>query len=326
MEHIFLLFVSVLCRVCHVFPRLHFSLSTRYSPVFLSVSTLPCPALPYLESLKTVYLSYILVCMLLDAPSCVHCDRRPDRNCKRHPFTSVCFFVFESLLFCSCVSVPRLTQAHRSRVIAAAVLGSPKPAVRGRSTPLSAAHSSPPFVGDQCCRPRFTQARRSREIDATVRGSLKPTVRGRSTPPSMVHPSPPFAGDRRHRPRLTQAHRSWEIDAAVHGSPKPAVRGRSVASSVAHSSPPFVGDQCCRPWLTQARRLREINAAVRSSPKPAAGSGPPPWIQFPNHGQECRCQVPWIQFLNHDQECSSQVSWIQFLYRITVELWLWWPR
>ncbi len=47
--------------------------STRYS-LFLSVSTLPCLALPCLESLKTVYLSYILVCMFLDPHSCVHRD------------------------------------------------------------------------------------------------------------------------------------------------------------------------------------------------------------------------------------------------------------
>ncbi len=35
----------------------------------------PCPAQPCLDSLKTVYLSYILVCVLLDSPSCVHRDR-----------------------------------------------------------------------------------------------------------------------------------------------------------------------------------------------------------------------------------------------------------
>ncbi len=254
MEHIFLLFVSVLCRVCHVFPRLLFSLSTRYSPVFLSVSTLPCPALPYLESLKTVYLSYILVCMLLDAPSCVHCDRRPDRNCKRRPFTSVCFFVFESLLFCSCLSVPRLTQASRSREIDAAVRGSLKPTVRGRSTLPSTVHPSPPFAGDRRHRPRLTQAHRSWEIDAAVHGSPKPAVRGRSVPSSVAHSSPPFVGDQRCRPRFTQARRSREISAFVRGSLKPTVRGRSMLPSVAHPSPPFAGDQRCRPQLTQARR------------------------------------------------------------------------
>ncbi len=87
--------LSVLCRVCHVFPPLvsifglfpvlvscHYELSmfqlclsryvlitlcilvlsfefdlvwsTRYSPVFLSMSVLPCPALPCLSRLKTI--------------------------------------------------------------------------------------------------------------------------------------------------------------------------------------------------------------------------------------------------------------------------------
>ncbi len=52
-----------------------FGWSTRYSLVFLSVYTLPCPALTCLELLKTVYLSYILVCMFLDPPLCVHRDK-----------------------------------------------------------------------------------------------------------------------------------------------------------------------------------------------------------------------------------------------------------
>ncbi len=48
--------------------------STRYSPVFLSVSTLPCLALPCLDSLKTVILTYILVSVFLGPLSCVHRD------------------------------------------------------------------------------------------------------------------------------------------------------------------------------------------------------------------------------------------------------------
>ncbi len=46
--------------------------STRYSLVFLSVSALPCPALTCSSTLKTVILSFILVCVFLVRPSCVH--------------------------------------------------------------------------------------------------------------------------------------------------------------------------------------------------------------------------------------------------------------
>ncbi len=54
--------------------------STHYSPVFLSVSTLPYPAL--FRYIKDCYLSYILVCVFLDLPSCVHLthNKLKDRN------------------------------------------------------------------------------------------------------------------------------------------------------------------------------------------------------------------------------------------------------
>ncbi len=42
--------------------------STRYSPVFLSMSALPCPALPCLSRLKTIIWVYILVCVFLFLP------------------------------------------------------------------------------------------------------------------------------------------------------------------------------------------------------------------------------------------------------------------
>ncbi len=41
----------------------------------LACPVLPCLALPCLDTLKTVILSYILVCVFLDPPSCVHRDR-----------------------------------------------------------------------------------------------------------------------------------------------------------------------------------------------------------------------------------------------------------
>ncbi len=48
--------------------------STRYSPVFLLVSALPCHALPCFSTLNAIILSYILISMFLVHPSCVHCD------------------------------------------------------------------------------------------------------------------------------------------------------------------------------------------------------------------------------------------------------------
>ncbi len=42
--------------------------STRYSPVFLSVSTLPCLALPCLDLIKDYYLSLLLVSVFLFPP------------------------------------------------------------------------------------------------------------------------------------------------------------------------------------------------------------------------------------------------------------------
>ncbi len=50
--------------------------STRYSPVFLSMSALPCPAL--LVKIKDYYLSLYPRLRVLVPPSCVHRDRRPD--------------------------------------------------------------------------------------------------------------------------------------------------------------------------------------------------------------------------------------------------------
>ncbi len=122
---------------------------------------------------------------------------------------------------CRC---PRLTQARRLRKIDAAIRGSLKTAVSGRSTPLSVAHPRPPLAGDRCRCPRLTQAHRLRKIDAAIHGSPKTAVCGRSKP-------------------LTGSH-------------KPAVCGRSTLLSMAHLSLPFAGDQRHCPWLTQARRLK----------------------------------------------------------------------
>ncbi len=52
--------------------------STHYSPVFLSMSVMPCLALPCLDVIKDYYLSLRPRLRVLVPPSCVHRDRRPD--------------------------------------------------------------------------------------------------------------------------------------------------------------------------------------------------------------------------------------------------------
>ncbi len=72
-------------------------------PVFLlvipGVSTLPC--LPLMLSLKTIILKYLLVCVFLVSPCCVHRDRRPDQTVSVVPSPRFVLFVFSSVLFCS---------------------------------------------------------------------------------------------------------------------------------------------------------------------------------------------------------------------------------
>ncbi len=80
--------------------------STCDSPVFLSMSVLPCPALSCLDvSIKDYYLSLRPRLRVPVSSSCVHRDRRPDLNRKRRPFTPFCFpflkvFCFVSVCLC----------------------------------------------------------------------------------------------------------------------------------------------------------------------------------------------------------------------------------
>ncbi len=109
------LFMTILCIYCPV-------CSAWFHLVYLCVSVylaLSCPALscPALFGvIKDCHLSYILV-----PPSCVHRDRRPDQNSKWCPSSSFCCVFFikkkKKVLICSCLSVPRLTQARHSWII-----------------------------------------------------------------------------------------------------------------------------------------------------------------------------------------------------------------
>ncbi len=89
--------------------------STRYFPVYPvseSCLVLPCPALsclvlpcPALMSIKTIIWVYVLVCVFLYPPSCVHRDRRPDPTVSGAPSPRFVLFSFLKVLFCSCVCV-----------------------------------------------------------------------------------------------------------------------------------------------------------------------------------------------------------------------------
>ncbi len=139
-----------------------------------------------MSSVKTIILKYLLVCVFLVSPCCVHRDRRPDRTVSVVPSPRFVLFVFSSLWF-----VPEFAGVY------AAVHGSPIPrfagvyvAVRGSPIPpfagvLAAVRGSaiPPFAG----------------VDAAVRGSAIPPFADQpahrsqemTTPPSTANPSPP---------------------------------------------------------------------------------------------------------------------------------------
>ncbi len=114
-----------------------------YSPVFwvrfgLVYSLLPVfPALPCLAFIKDYYLSLhprllVPVSSLLCAPW-----QKTRPNCKRRPFTSFLFSVFEKCFFiCSWVFVSRGKQVRWPRAL--------MPADRGRYSPLAVAIPSPP--------------------------------------------------------------------------------------------------------------------------------------------------------------------------------------
>ncbi len=75
---------------------------------------LPCPVLSCLDVLSKYYrLSLYPRPRVPVPPSCVHRDRRPDQNRKRHPFTPFCFPVWKVVILfqCLCMSVLR----HGSR-------------------------------------------------------------------------------------------------------------------------------------------------------------------------------------------------------------------
>ncbi len=125
------------------------------------MSTLPCLTLMSSLRLKTIILKYLLVCVFLVSPCCVHRDRRPDQTVSVVPSPRFVLFVFSSGYF-----VPVFCPSRQASPLAA------RPHAR-RSWEFT-----PPFAG----------------VHAAVRGSAIPPFAG-------VHAavrgstSPPFAGD-----------------------------------------------------------------------------------------------------------------------------------
>ncbi len=175
--------------------------------VIPGVSTLPC--LTLMSSLKTIILKYILVCVFLVSPCCVHRDRRPDQTVSVVPSPRFVLFIFSScyfvLVFCPSRQASPLAaspHARRSREFTPPFAALPSRGSREFTRVHAAVRGSaiPPFAG----------------VHAAVRGSAIPpfegvdaAVRGYAIPPfAGVHAavcgstSPPFAGD---------------DDAAVHG-------------------------------------------------------------------------------------------------------------
>ncbi len=114
----------------------HVIWSTRYSRCFCQ-STLPC--LTLMSSLKIIILKYLLVCVFLVSPCCVHRDRRPDQTVSGVP--SPCFFFvrFFKFFLCSCVLSLAASESARRQPSCPPFAGV-HAAIRGST--------SPPFAGD----------------------------------------------------------------------------------------------------------------------------------------------------------------------------------
>ncbi len=155
--------------------------STCYSRCFCQ-STLPC--LTLMSSLKTIILKYLLVCVFLVSPCCVHGDRRPDLTVSVVPstrffclFFQVCYFV---PVFCPSRQASPLAaspHAHAFAGVYATVRGSPITRFAGVHTTVRGS-AIPPFAG----------------VDAAVRGlAIPPFARVHAAVRGST--SPPFAGD-----------------------------------------------------------------------------------------------------------------------------------
>ncbi len=243
------------------------------------MSALPC--LTLMSSLKTIILKYILVCVFLVSPCCVHRDRRPDPNSKRR-------LRRRSREFSPRLSHPavRGSSRRRSRLSDPGVRGSWRhrsrlshPSVRGSSRRHSRINQ-PTVRRRWRRRPRLTLAHRP------ASDSMPAGLPLTQCPPTclwlklaglpLTHARwPPFAGKTnsprpvvsRRRPRLTDPavrgrsrRRPWGKPThrrrlpLVRGEGQPAVRGHSARRRLwlppARRPPPLSG-QASRLWSRQ---------------------------------------------------------------------------
>ncbi len=136
----------------------HFDLvwSTRYSPVFLSMSVMPCHAL--MSPLKTIILSLRPRLRVPVPPSCVHRDRRPDLTVSGARSLRFVLFVFWKVFICSCLSVPWQGSRHSSSRLSPLQDG--VGVRRDRRESSGREPSCPPIAGDIRLRLWLSQARR----------------------------------------------------------------------------------------------------------------------------------------------------------------------
>ncbi len=165
--------------------------------VIPGVSTLPCVTL--MLSLKTIILKYVLVCVFLVSPCCVHRDRRPDQTVSVVPSPRFVLFVFSSVLFVPVFCSSRQASPHaaspharRSREFTPPFAALPSRGSRESTPPFAALPSrgsrdfTPPFAAQPSRRSReFTPPFAPPFADQPAHSSQE------MTPPSTANPSLP---------------------------------------------------------------------------------------------------------------------------------------
>ncbi len=244
------------------------------------------PCLTLMSSLKTIIWKYILVCVFLVSPCCVHRDRRPDPTVSVVPSPRfVLFGFFKFVLLFQCF-VPRGKRVRWPRALMPAVRGSLcrrsllfHPAVRGSLCRRSRL-SHPAVRGSLRCRSRLSHPavrgnsrRRSQLSDPAVRGSWRrrwrlshPAVRGSSRRHSRINQPTVRRRWRSRRPWLTLAHRpaaesmpaglplTQARRIATDSCPLVAVGGESQLATSVHAA--VRGRSRRRPWWKPTHRRR----------------------------------------------------------------------
>ncbi len=219
---------------------------------------LPCPAL--MSSLNTIIWVYILVCVFLYPPSCVHRDRRPDRQQYAAPIHLVLFCSF----FVKFLFVPEFLSvcpaAWKSPLVIPAIAHCKSAWEFGGI----AASAASPLAASR-------HARRSRKISTAGGGSPKPAG-GLPSSRDCRSPRRAVRGRSRHWP----------------------------ASDSMPAGPPLAQCPPARLWLNARRIALTQCPPDRRWLKPAGSPltqarRPPlslaPWIKSTCHGQECRVSV-----------------------------------